>query len=249
MTHATATTATTAAQRVSTEITAPGHLLLTSHETEALAGATEEQWAALAREWDHLTPDRHMADGGTYRLRRYSSFDLDSRSGTLTQRPHAPYVQSAAINYLNGGTERHFDPCTPSFCVNPALRDLLINLGSALTDAHGNARWDIKLHPYRITAHAHTVGHPAPEGRHRDGVTYIGAMMIGRHHVEGGTSAVFSNDGRELTTVTLEHRGQLLLSDDRTTLHSVTPLVPAPGHLFGHRDVLVIAYTAVEAQR
>ena len=56
--------------------------------------------------------------------------------------------------------------------------------------------------------------------------------------------SVYTDSGDELTALTLRQRGELLLGDDRATLHSVTPIQPAVGFDNGHRDVLVIAYTA-----
>ncbi|MDH6194051.1 hypothetical protein M2272_000672 [Mycobacterium frederiksbergense] len=237
---------TTIRDRIADGIITPGHLVLTPAETMSLAGADPHAWDQFAAEWDHLAPDRHMADGGTYRLRRYSSFALDTRTSELAQLPHAPYVQSSYINPLNGGVMRQFEPCTASFCSSAVLRGLLTGLGSALTHAHGGPTWNIKLHPYRITARADADGKPAPEGRHRDGVAYIGSLLISRHQVVGGVSSVHTLTGRELASVTLRERGQLLLGDDRYTTHAVTPVTPASGYEAGFRDVLVIAFTAPE---
>ncbi|BBY59363.1 2OG-Fe dioxygenase family protein [Mycolicibacterium sarraceniae] len=222
----------------------PGYLHLTATQTESLADASADDWSSFAAEWNHLVADRYMADGGTYRLRRYSSFTLDTTTGEFLQQPHSPYLQSMTVNHLNGGIERHFEPCTAAFCRNPVLRGLLPALGRAFTQAQGSHRWNIKLHPYRILATSKSAGQPAPEGRHRDGVTYITTLMISRCQITGGRSTVYTNTGSELTATTLLQRGELLLADDNTTLHSVTPILPAEGFDHGHRDVLVIAFTA-----
>lgn len=229
---------------IATAMADPGHLVLSATKTEHLVGAEEQAWADFAAEWDQLKPDRYMADGGTYRLRRYSRFALDANTGQLSQLPHGPYLQSMTVNPLNGGSERHFDPCTASFCESPVLRALLPALGAAFTKAHGCPRWDVKLHPYRIEASAKAAGKPAPEGRHRDGVNYIMTMMIDRHKVRGGRSAVYNDAGEELATVTLNDRGEILMGDDRKTMHSVSPIHPVEPFSQGHRDVLVIAFTA-----
>lgn len=209
-----------------------------------MADADPEDWSVFATEWDRLTSDRYMADGGTYRLRRYSSFVFDTGTGELAQQPHKPYLQSTTINHLNGGVERHFDPCTAEFCESPVLLGLLPALGRAFTQAHGCRRWNIKLHPYRIVASSEAAGQPAPEGRHRDGVTYIMTLLIDRHQIAGGRSSIYTDAGVEVGSVTLMQRGELLVADDRATLHSVTPVRPDGGFGHGHRDVLVIAYTA-----
>ncbi|MFL6161977.1 MAG: 2OG-Fe dioxygenase family protein [Jatrophihabitantaceae bacterium] len=230
--------------RIAGEVSSRRYVALSSTETETLAGASTSDWSEFAAEWDHLTLDRYMSDGGTYRLRRYSRFSLDVSSGDLSQLPHGPYQQSRAVNSLNGGIERHFDPCRASFCENQALRRLLLGLGMAFTQADGGSRWDIKLHPYRILASTGETGQPAPEGRHSDGVTFVMTLMIARHQVVGGRSTIFSESGAEIISTTLSRRGELLICDDRLTTHSVTPISPVEGFTSGHRDVLVIAFTA-----
>lgn len=220
-----------------------GACLLPSADLSELLGVGGADWSRFARNWDDLTLDHFMADGGTYRYRRYGQFDLAVASGELTPLPHEPFVQARYINPLNGGFERKFDPLTEQFIDDALLRDLLVLLGRMFSAVDGTPMWNVKLHPYRITA-GEEVGHPAPEGRHRDGVTFIASLLIARINVEGGESAVYTEDGEHLLTTTLTRPGDLLLGDDRRTLHSVTAVQPVDRSVAAHRDVLVIAYTA-----
>ncbi|MFJ8828030.1 2OG-Fe dioxygenase family protein [Streptomyces sp. NPDC102467] len=226
------------------DLTATGGHLLPSADLSALLDVRPQDWQRLARNWNDLTLDTHMADGGTYRYRRYGQFTLHTDTGDLTQLPHGPYRQDSSINPLNGGVDRHFDPLTGDFVQDPIMAPLLTTLGrifSAVDTA--TTTWNIKLHPYRITAGAE-LGQPAPEGRHRDGVTFITSLLIDRHNVSGGESSVHTDDGEHLLTTTLTVPGDLLLGDDRRTLHSVTPVRPLDATAPAHRDVLVMAYTA-----
>lgn len=68
--------------------------------------------------------------------------------------------------------------------------------------------------------------------------------LLGR----GGKSAVYTNDGDRLATLTLTSPGEILMGDDRNTTHSVTPIHPRTLMGQGHRDVLVIAFTAETEQ-
>ncbi|MGI5260383.1 2OG-Fe dioxygenase family protein [Streptomyces angustmyceticus] len=222
----------------------PGGHLMPAPELSALLGVGPADWARFGAHWDALTLDTHMADGGTYRFRRYGQFDVDAATGALTRLPHAPYLQESTINPLNGGVERHFDPLTDEFAADPLLRALLRAMAAVFTAVEGTTDWNVKLHPYRITAGDDQTGQPAPEGRHRDGVTFITSLMINRVNVAGGESAVFTDSGEELLTTTLTDPGELLLGDDRRTLHSVTPLHPVDATAPAHRDVLVVAFTA-----
>ncbi|MFH8796974.1 2OG-Fe dioxygenase family protein [Streptomyces sp. NPDC017941] len=85
---------------------------------------------------------------------------------------------------------------------------------------------------------------PTPEGRHKDGVTLVSSMLIGRENVTGGRSTVYDADGREIAATTLSEPATLLLSDDRATWHAVSPVRPQDTAGPGHRDVLVTTLTS-----
>lgn len=219
-----------------------GHVL-PAPEFSRILGADKADWARFARNWDDLELDTFMADGGTYRYRRYGQYDLAPQTGELALLPHEPFRQEKSINPLNGGVDRRYEPLTSSFTADPLLRDFLVALGWIFSAVDGTERWNVKVHPYRITTGAE-VGRPAPEGRHRDGVTFITSLLINRLNITGGKSSIYANDGELLLTTTLAEPGDLLLGDDRRTLHSVTPIHPVQADSPAHRDVLVIAYTA-----
>ncbi|MEN8652240.1 2OG-Fe dioxygenase family protein [Streptomyces sp. 21So2-11] len=219
-----------------------GHLLA-ADELSRILGVTHADWARFALNWEDLKLDNFMADGGTYRYRRFGQYDLHPSSGAFSLLPHEPYRQESHVNPLNGGVDRMYEPLTDAFVTDPLLHELLVTLGRTFSAVDSTQRWNVKLHPYRITAGAE-VGQPAPEGRHRDGVTFITSLLINRLNITGGESSVYSNEGELLLSTTLADPGDLLLGDDRRTLHSVTPIQPVDAGSPAHRDVLVIAYTA-----
>ncbi|WP_449477252.1 amino acid adenylation domain-containing protein [Streptomyces abikoensis] len=211
-------------------LAADGHHLLTAGTLSALAGAGAEDWARFARHWDDLTADTYMRDGGTYRYRRYGHFHLDSATDTLTALPHAPYAQDLTVNPLNGGVQRHFDPLTEEFLADPLTRATVLTLGRIFSAAEGVTAWDVKLHPFRIVTGAGETGKPAPQGRHRDGSTFVTSLLVARHNVTGGESSLYTDAGEQLRAVTLSTPGEQLLVDDRRVLHDVTPVLPVdPG--------------------
>ncbi|TJZ57219.1 hypothetical protein FCH28_07200 [Streptomyces piniterrae] len=220
-----------------------GACVLPSAELSRILDATPEDWTRFGRNWDDLLRDQYMADGGTYRYRRYGQYDLDPQQGSLTLLPHEPYRQESRVNPLNGGVDRVFEPLTDQFTNDPLLANILVNLGRIFRAVDGTDRWNIKLHPYRIVA-GREMGQPAPEGRHQDGVTFITTLLIHRVNVAGGESSAFTVEGDELVRGTLSSPGDLYLGDDRTTFHDVTPIHPVNAQEPAHRDVLVIAYTA-----
>lgn len=200
-------------------------------------------WAVFARHWERLALDRHMGDGGTYRYRRYGALRWRAgRGGELL--PHGPYRQSLQVNPLNGGIDRHFEPLEPTLVQHPLLQRLVDWLLGTLPGDAAAATWRIDVHPYRVLAAHGSEGRPTPEGRHRDGVDFIVSMMVRREGVRGGLTTVSTPQGRELTRRTLSAPLDLVIGDDRRTLHEVSPIRrEGVGGGLAHRDVLVLAFT------
>ncbi len=140
--------------------------------------------------------------------------------------------------------DRHFDPLTEAFVTDPVLRSVLRLLGDVATCLDEAAEWSVKVHPFRVIASADGEGQPTPEGIHRDGVTLVSSLLIGRRNASGGESSVFDPDGRQLLAATLREPATLLLGDDRRTLHGVSPIRPLDPSEPACRDVLVVTLTA-----
>ncbi|MFE1173304.1 2OG-Fe dioxygenase family protein [Streptomyces sp. NPDC058773] len=216
-----------------------GAHLMPAAAVKAHFGTGEEEWARFATHWEGLSPDRYAAERGTCRLRRYGQFALTPATGELTQLPDTPFVQPDRSNPLYVDIDRHFDPLTDAFAADPLLHSIVALLGHIAGALDSATRWIAKVHPFRVVARAGGEGQPTPEGRHRDGVTLVSSLLVGRNNATGGRSSVFAPDGPELLSTTLAERASLLLSDDRRTLHDVSPIRPLDPSRPAHRDVLV----------
>ncbi|GAB7035269.1 2OG-Fe dioxygenase family protein [Streptomyces sp. NPDC021749] len=214
--------------------------LLPATVTRSLLAADAEAWARFAAHWEELSPDHYAAELGTCRLRRYGQFSLTPTTGELSHLPHLPFVQPDRTNPLYDGVDRHFEPLTEAFTTDPVLRAVLGLLGrlAGALDATVTT-WNAKVHPFRVVAAADGAGDPTPEGRHQDGVTLVSSLLVNRHNATGGRSTLYALDGRELLSVTLDEPAALLVSDDRSTLHGVSPIHPLNPVRAAHRDVLV----------
>jgi hypothetical protein len=200
-------------------------------------------WHDFAACWDDLLLDEYMRDGGTYRFRRYSQLSYEADGDDLTLLPHAPYEQSAMINKLNGGFQRHFEPIEDRFMSNPFFQGLMRWMGRSYSAASGHTTWNIKLHPYRIVA-TEGAGEPSPEGLHRDGVDYICSFMVRKCNVEGGETVITDANEKELVRFTLEMPGDIMIGDDNATKHGVSPIqIIDRKKSVAYRDVLVVAFT------
>ncbi|OBF80581.1 hypothetical protein A5791_08200 [Mycobacterium sp. 852002-51163_SCH5372311] len=205
-------------------------------------GVDRDEWTRFARHWEDLAPDPYAAELGIQRLRRYGRYLL--RDGRRQPMPAESFVQPENSNPLYIDRDRHFEPLTDAFADDPLLRRLLQVLRRVADSLDAVAEWNVKVHPFRIEAPAHGDGRPTPEGLHRDGVTLVSSLLVGRRNAIGGESTVCDLSGHTLATTTLEEPGTLLLGDDRRTQHGVSPIRPIDGSGPAVRDVLVITFAS-----
>ncbi|UYQ60505.1 2OG-Fe dioxygenase family protein [Streptomyces peucetius] len=238
--HAAARTAEEAARAT---LAAEGVHLMRPADVMACTGADDAAWVRFAAHWEELSQDEYAARRGTDRLRRYGHFSLEPATGELRLLPHTVFVQPDHTNPLYETVDRHFEPLTGAFVADPVLRSVLRLLGRTAGALDAAERWSIKVHPFRVLATADGGGEPTPEGRHRDGVTLVSSLLIGRDNATGGESTVYDPEGEEVLSVTLDEPASLLLSDDRGTLHGVSPIRPVDAGAPARRDVLVTTLT------
>ena len=210
--------------------------------TTSCLGLEEGAWDRFRTHWDKLATDGYAADLGVRRLRRYGQFSLSPATEQIRLMPQASFVQPEDSNSLYVGVKRTFEPLTDSFVADPVFRAVLRLLKRVARALDQPAVWNAHVHPFRVVASAKADGLPTPEGRHRDGVTLVSSLLIGRQNAVGAESSVFDLDGRLLLTTTLSEPGALLLGDDRRTLHSVSPMRPVDRSRPAYRDVLVVTF-------
>ncbi|MBB1259962.1 2OG-Fe dioxygenase family protein [Streptomyces sp. OF8] len=216
-----------------------GVCLMPSVDVLACLGVGGAEWERFAAHWDDLVVDRYAAARGTRRLRRYGKFVLTG-AGELRPRSHGTFVQPDDTNRLYVGVERRFEPLTDAFVADPVFGKLVGLLGVLARGLEEERdEWVVLVHPFRVIAVAGQDGQPTPEGRHRDGVTLVTSLLVGRENAVGGRSAVYDDGGAPLLAATLDEPGALLLGDDRRTEHEVSPIRPLDPAAQAHRDVLV----------
>jgi len=229
-------------ERFAQQLTAVGAGVMRPAELNACLGVDDSAWAGFAAHWDDLAPDRYAADLGTQRLRRYGHFIFSPADGNFELTTHDAFVQPEDSNPLYIGTGRHFEPLTDAFAKDQLLHRILTVLGGLATALADAAEWDVKVTPFRVLATADGAGQPTPEGMHRDGVTLVTSLLIGRRNAVGGESTVTDMAGRQLLKTTLQEPGTLLFGDDRRTLHGVSAIRPRDPSQSAQRDVLVITF-------
>jgi len=216
--------------------------VLSAPELFRCIGADTAEWVRLSSHWEQLVQDNYAAELGITRLRRYGHFAYTPAAGSVRLLPHGVFAQPEDSNPLYVERDRHFEPLTGSFATDPLLLSLLRMLGKVATALDDAVEWSAKVTPFRVLSSAAGGGNPTPEGPHRDGVTLVTSLLIGRHNAEGGESTVYDLGGAPLLTTTLSEPGTMLLGDDRHTLHGVSPIRPLDPAQPARRDVLVITF-------
>lgn len=223
-------------------LTETGAFLMPPADLNRCVGADENAWTRFSSHWEELVSDRYAAEMGTRRLRRYGHFLFRPADGFAQLMPHRAFAQPEDSNPLYIERDRYFEPLTDALVEDPLLHGLLRLLGHVATALEGIPEWSVKVTPFRVLASADGEGQPTPEGLHRDGVTLVTSLLVGRRNATGGESSVFDLDGHQLLTTTLSEPGTLLLGDDRRTLHGVSPIRALDPAEPAQRDVLVITF-------
>jgi hypothetical protein len=223
-----------------------GFALLNCDDFFTLSTHPLEDWRALSSSWNDLAVDTYLKDGGKYRKRKHASLIVQDNS--IEYLAYRPHYQPLSYNALHGGMQRFFTPCDDAFIRSSAMQDLLIHLGRLFSQANHLPQedlrpWFVEAHQFRIDT-ASGIGRPTPEGAHRDGVNYVGVLMVDRHQVKGGETRIFDAAGPGGQRFTLDQSWSLLILDDNRVLHETTPIQPLdrthPENTW--RDTLVLTY-------
>ena len=221
------------------------YALVPSHEF-SFAPALREPSELLRRDWEHLESDPYMADGGSYRSRRYGRYRLSGATGQLAYIPGATFYQSTEINPLNGGEQRHFATLDANTVKNPFLRELMLfDLAQLTSNGHIEHDWLIGVHQIRIVAMPGVQGNPTPEGVHRDDENFTSQHLIARHNIGGGINKFYGNGPEPAGRPQAIWKQQSYFDSyyfDRSLWHGVSPIVSGNRDGDGYRDVLLIDF-------
>jgi hypothetical protein len=230
------------------QLTDVGAHVMPPSEVNACVGANEEAWKRFSTHWDELAPDVYAGTLGTERARRYGHFAYRPTDGDARLMPHLEFVQPHDSNPLYVKQDRNFEPLTDRFVADPLLQAILKLLGQVAMALDDAPDWSAKVHPFRVMASDQSQGEPTPEGLHRDGVTLVTSLLIRRRNATGGETTVVDSTGQPVVTTTLAEPGELLLGDDRRSLHGVSPIRPVDPAEPALRDVLVITFAPFSPQ-
>lgn len=216
-----------------------GFGLVAAEDVAHMAGVPLDELINLREFWEGLPRDPYLKDGGRYRFRRHSSFEVKGRS--LSMVPHRAHWQSLNYNALHGGIERWFEPSQIQLTSSPVWQSLLLGLVHVLNGVKPAITWYVEAHQFRIDT-TDGIGRPTPEGAHRDGVDFVAVFLLNRVGIKGGETRIFDAGGSAGLRFTLTEPWSLLLMNDEKMIHESTPIQPLGAH--GYRDTLVLTFRA-----
>jgi hypothetical protein len=214
-----------------------GFTILSAEDVAQIAEVDLNRLLDLNQFWDDLPRDPYLKDGGRYRFRRHSSYEI--KSDALTMVPHRAHWQSVDYNALHGGIERWFEPSQTQLTSNLAWQSLLLGLAHVLNSVKPATTWFVEAHQFRIDT-TDGIGRPTPEGAHRDGVDFVAVFLLNRVGIKGGETRIFHAGGSAGLRFTLSQPWSLLLMNDERMIHESTPIQPMGPH--GYRDTLVLTF-------
>ncbi len=202
--------------------------------------------------WEALGVDRYMADGGSYRLRRYGEFCLNTATSQLKHQPNTTFYQSLEINPLNGGIDRAFPPLLEKTINNPFLHSLIRvdfkNLPYDIT--RRSVYWKVGIHQIKIRAIPGCPGNPTPEGIHRDDEMFTVQHLIKRHNITGGENHFYGHGASpsvEVETILTQENLFDSYFFNRSVWHSVSSIDSADGITEGYRDIILLDFVPIES--
>lgn len=229
-----------------------GYALFPSQIYRDLVGLeAREQIAMVCASFSDLKQDRFMGDGGVYRYRAYSKFSLysDEKGEPVLEALDGNSIfQAREDNPVNGGVVRTFAPVAGSILNGSLLRALItwdFRHAFACDKNFFTEAVAVGVHQVRIVARTGAIGHPAPEGIHRDRERFTFQHFMGRYNIDGGEFRVHDENQRvEKAWMQQECLDTAMFQG--STWHSATPIsIASPSLGEGYRDIFLIDFDPI----
>jgi hypothetical protein len=204
----------------------------------------DPHWKNLRHDWDGLELDRYLANGATFRRRRYGRFFWSPDSQELLPLPREAYYQPEDENPYAGGMVREFAGLLAETVGNPFLPALVRSTFACLPVAgeRKSRTWEVRIHQIRIVATPEQPGLPAPEGIHQDGTDFLTLHLVRRRNIAGGESTIYDLDRKPIQRFTMRETLDSMILEDSRIMHGVTPITPDDGRSTGTRDLLGVDF-------
>lgn len=197
------------------------------------AGAAEQ----LAVSFHTLKPSEYK--DGSFRLRRYSTFDYRRSSGEAVLQANSQFVQGDDLNTFQGNVARTYDDLIDDTIASEGFAEMMRCFAE---EADLPEQTKIEVHQMRIVAkNADQAAESTPEGIHQDGFDRIGVFTVARQNAEGGDLYLWrnKNDAEPLASCTPQ-AGDFCVLNDKLLWHSASPVRSADAAEQGYWDLFVL---------
>jgi len=204
-----------------------------------LPSPLDQDFAALAADFDNLADDQWLKSAYVFRQRRFGRFMVDLTDDRTEPLEDEPFFQTTDVNRYAGGVERRFESLEKRTRENAFLAALMhsvLNLLPAEQRAR-STRWELGVHLMRIIARPGQPGYPAPEGIHQDGHAFTSLTLMRRTDVDGAVSKFATPDGEIYRELSMSVPGDTVVFQDPRCKHDVTPIEIQQGASVGVRDI------------
>lgn len=190
---------------------------------------------AIIDSFSRLALDQYMGNGNRYRRFSQYKMSFNQEGWNFELLAHRPYMTFSKYNPVAGGIKRFYEPIEVDFTP-------FIKLGATDIELDKTQNWQINVHQYRVIVNPKLKGITVPEGRHRDGHSFVMIGVVARKDISGAEMSLYrhAHDIEPFYTATLLE-GQAVLLDDKRMLHDVTAITPVDEE--GYRDIFVVAFS------
>ncbi|AOE82955.1 2OG-Fe dioxygenase family protein [Pseudomonas sp. TCU-HL1] len=188
----------------------------------------------IIESYTHLVADPYM--GNANRFRRFSQYRMSfNERWSFEKLEHRPYMTFSKYNPVAGGIKRFYEPLEVDF--TPYIEQAATCI--PLDPSHD---WQINVHQYRVIVTPSLEGITVPEGRHRDGHSFVMIGVVKREGIQGAVMKLYRTP-QDTTPfyVGTVWEGQAALLNDQTLLHDVTEITALEET--GYRDIFVVAFS------
>ncbi len=201
-------------------------------------------WEALRAAYPSLPLDEFLPGGLKYRFRRWGKAYYLPSTGEILPLPPADYFQSADINTVTGGIVRRFAPLLPDMVDNPFMQALIrFNMDQfPIRLDQRSAPWQVDIHLIRVVADSTGLGHPTPEGIHKDGAEFVTVHLVELDNAAGGDVTIYDNAKQPLFTFRLASLLDSYLFEDPRVWHAAGPIKPIDPARPAVRSILTFDY-------
>ena len=173
---------------------------------------------------------------GNYRVRRLSRLKVSDHH--LVKVPHGPLFQSKEYNPLMGDVFREFSELDDALIELEDFQKVIFEFYEFCKLC--SAPNEVGVHQIRTVISAEEIGHPAPEGTHRDGVDMVGVFCVSRENIEGGETYLYKSKNGDPVFTKILNPGELLVFNDHQFFHFTSIIKTLSSEKKGIRDVFVL---------